>query len=129
MNMIVEFESTSYNFLLKRIDEIQSLKENWNGYGTNSIPFSAIKRAKTFIFLLRDLSEFLYIYPTARESIQIEFEKDDIYFEAEIYTNYIDIYAERNSIEYKNEQFDSIENAVSSFRNLFNETKNGTKSI
>ncbi|MFZ2727701.1 MAG: hypothetical protein WAX77_15725 [Methylococcaceae bacterium] len=109
-----------YNLLLMRIDEIQSLKENWNGYGANTIPFSVINSAKNFIFYIKDLSEFISVFPTARQSIQIEFDRNGIYCEAEIFSDAVDIYAEKDDVEYKNEQFNSVVQAFSSFRNLFN---------
>lgn len=107
-----------YNSLLMRINEIQSLKENWNGYGADTIPFSVINSAKNFIFYLKDLSEFISIFPTARQSIQIEFDKDGMYCEAEIFSDSVDIYAEKDDVEYKNEQINSIEDVASFFINI-----------
>lgn len=109
-----------YNSLLMRIDEIQSLKENWNGYGADVVPFNIINNAKIFLFYIKDLSEFISIFPTARQSIQIEFEVEDMYCEAEIFSDIVHIYSEKNDNEFKNKEFNSVELASSDFRNIFN---------
>lgn len=108
------------NTLLERLTEIENLDENWNGYDSDIIPSEVITRAKEFISYLVDLSEFIYIYPTARQSIQIEFEKDDInfYCEAEIRVDNIELfYSEEYNIDYL-QVTEDIMSAANIFREL-----------
>jgi hypothetical protein len=110
-----------YNLLLMKLDEIKSLEKNWNGYNADAIPSSVIVNAKKFISYVRDLSAFISIFPTARQSIQIELEVVDIYCEAEIFSDVFEIYAEKNNVERANKKFSSVEQASSNFKTLFNE--------
>lgn len=109
-----------YSFLVMRLDEIKSLEDNWNGYGAAPIDPQIIFKARKFLAQVKDLSSYISIFPTARQSIQIEWKKDDKYCEAEIFADSIEIYAEKNDVEQIDSQFQTIEQAVIAFRKAFN---------
>lgn len=56
---------------LKKLDEISSLKDNWNGNGAPSIPPALIKKTRA---LLKSLTMQPELFPTALETIQLEFD-------------------------------------------------------
>ena len=56
---------------LKKLDEISSLKKNWNGNQAKAIRKKIIKRSKVLVI---DLDKQPQIFPTANESIQIEYD-------------------------------------------------------
>lgn len=56
---------------LKKLDEISSLKKNWNGNQAKPIRKKIIKRSKVLVI---DLDKQPQIFPTANESIQIEYD-------------------------------------------------------
>ena len=58
---------------LKKLEEISSLKADWNGNGAPGIPPVLIKKARALIKALPIQPE---IFPTALETIQLEFDND-----------------------------------------------------
>ncbi len=56
---------------LKKLDEISTLKDNWNGNGAVPIPPALIKKTRA---LVKALSFQPEIFPTALETIQLEFD-------------------------------------------------------
>ena len=56
---------------LKKLDEISSLKKNWNVNQAKPIRKKIIKRSKVLVI---DLDKQPQIFPTANESIQIEYD-------------------------------------------------------
>ena len=56
---------------LRKLDEISSLKEDWNGNGAPVIPPTVIKKARALVKALTVQPE---IFPTALETIQLEFD-------------------------------------------------------
>ena len=76
---------------LKKLSEIEMLKDNWNGYGANAFDGKVIKNAR---MVLSSLKSQPFIAPTARNSIQMEFERENgDYFEIEVYANKINTYS------------------------------------
>ena len=70
---------------LFKLDEIKSLKRNWNGNSARPIPKKVIEKAKT---LLINLEKQPLIFPTANDSIQIEYDGDNnSYLELQISKN------------------------------------------
>lgn len=80
--------STSSNYLkitdnIKRLDEIFALPNNWDGYGATSFSKSLIEDVKQ---LIHTLSVQPDIFPTLRNSIQLEYENDkNEYLEFELF--------------------------------------------
>ena len=56
---------------LKKLEDISTLKDNWNGNGARKIPDVLIKKARA---LLKALTIQPEIFPTALETIQLEFD-------------------------------------------------------
>lgn len=70
---------------IKRLEQIQALDENWNGYGAKPIPTSVIGTAREVVQALQHQP---VICPTARESIQLEYERaSGDYLEIELFAD------------------------------------------
>lgn len=65
-------EEKMYN--IKKLDEIASLQDNWNGNGAKSFSNQLISQVKNLIILLEIQPE---VFPTACETIQLEYDKED----------------------------------------------------
>jgi hypothetical protein len=63
---------------------IEELKDDWNGNGAKAFTKDHIEFAKRFA---EHLGEDFLIFPTARKSIQLEYEDENTYIEFEIYQN------------------------------------------
>lgn len=74
--------SDKYENLL-RIDEIGQLQDDWNGNGASSFSEELLSTAKGIV---RNTPVQASIFPTARDSIQFEYENDDDdYLELEVF--------------------------------------------
>lgn len=70
---------------LERLVDIAVLRDDWDGEGAKAIPGSAVSFAK---MLIKTLTFQPKVFPTMRESIQLEFERQDrSYLEFEIFSN------------------------------------------
>ena len=70
---------------LLKLDEIKSLKRNWNGNKAKAISKRIINKTKSLIINLEKQPQ---IFPTANDSIQIEFDGDNnSYLELQISKN------------------------------------------
>lgn len=68
-----------------RINEIKELPDNWNGYGAKRFSEKIISHVTNIIYNLPNQPD---IYPTAQESIQLEFNNElGDYLEFEIFEN------------------------------------------
>lgn len=76
--------------IIGKIEYIKSLKNNWNGYGTKPISESIINKA---LKLIKELKPIPEVFPTGRDSIQFEWEKDELYLEMEIFEDKIEIFS------------------------------------
>ena len=59
---------------LLKLDEIKSLKKNWNGNNAKPIPKKIINKTKSLIINLEKQPQ---IFPTANDSIQIEYDGEN----------------------------------------------------
>ena len=59
---------------LIKLDEMKLLKKNWNGNNAKPLPKKIINKAKALII---DLQKQPQVFPTANNSIQIEFDGDN----------------------------------------------------
>ncbi|WP_294428065.1 hypothetical protein [uncultured Treponema sp.] len=67
---------------LSKLEEIKALRKNWNGNNSKPISKKIIKKAKTLII---DLEKQPQIFPTANDSIQIEYDgENNSYLELQI---------------------------------------------
>lgn len=72
---------------LDRLNQIKELKDDWNGYGAQSIDNIVIKSVENIIENVHVQPE---IYPTGRNSIQLEYELEDrSYLEFEVFKDKI----------------------------------------
>lgn len=72
---------------VKILEEIEKLEDNWNGYNAKPINKKVIENTKELLYKLDKQPE---IFPTGRETIQIEYKLDsDSHLEFEIFPNEI----------------------------------------
>ena len=70
---------------LLKLDEIKSLKRNWNGNKAKSISKRIINKTK---FLIINLEQQPQLFPTANDSIQIEYDgENNSYLELQVTKN------------------------------------------
>ena len=69
---------------IEKLYDILKLDYDWNGYGAEPIPLQVIFKVKSLIKVFNIQPE---IFPTGSESIQLEWENDNYYFEIDIYKN------------------------------------------
>lgn len=79
-NIVINMEKLNN---LKRLEDIKKLKDGWNGYGSARISNIVIKRAEQVV---KEICIQPVIFPTGRNSIQMQYElPDKSYLEFEIY--------------------------------------------
>lgn len=77
---------------LHQLEEISNLDYNWNGNGASPFSSRLISEATK---LFNEMKKQPKIFPTARNSIQFEFEKENgNYLEFEIFERDIEVYSE-----------------------------------
>jgi hypothetical protein len=70
---------------LSRIQEIESLEDNWNGYGAKAIERDILDKGRLLIYELHRRSISADAFPTQRSTLQIEYKNNyGTYFEIEI---------------------------------------------
>ena len=83
------FENSS----IERLNSFRLLQPGWNGYDADSLDHVVISRAQDLLLEPKILSLTLEIFPTARNSIQFEYRREDGgYLEVEIYDDSFGIY-------------------------------------
>ena len=76
-----------------KLEEISELKENWNGYGAKSIDKDLINECW---YIVNQLFVCPEIFPTADNSIQLEYDSDEAYIEIEIFSDKYILFCEVN---------------------------------
>jgi hypothetical protein len=106
-NLMGGVNTEKMNKNVKKIKEYASFKEDWNGYGAE--PFSP-KLLEFSEYIIRNLKIQPEIFPTGRQSIQLEYEQDSgRYLEFEIFENSINmLYIDENG----NEEIKVLENKI-----------------
>jgi hypothetical protein len=74
---------------LKRLDEFAELPYDWNDNCAEPFSPDLIKLAKIIIHNLKQIPD---VFPTARNSIQMEYEEGEKYLEFEIFISHINVY-------------------------------------
>lgn len=96
---------------IKNLSEIGQFQDNWNQYGAKKFSQELVFKCMQII-TSTDLSFQPEIYPTARRSIQMEYEPDrNHYFEIEVFDNSIKLYAKELGEENKKENL-SIDDTI-----------------
>ena len=77
---------------IMKLQGFKNLKENWNDYGAPPISHSLIDTA---IKIIQEIKVQPQLFPTARNSIQLEYEKiNGEYLEFELFEDKIEMYIE-----------------------------------
>ncbi len=84
-------------YAYKKINSFKSLKQNWNDNGADPIDDAVINNAINVIKKISFMKKYPEIYPTARNSIQFEFDFNGIYFELEVFTDKIQYLIDNNN--------------------------------
>ena len=83
-----------------RIQQINALEKNWNGYQADPIPSHVVESAINLLYKLARYSDQISIFPTAAKSIQFEASfNSDSYVEIEIGEENISLYSECNGVD------------------------------
>jgi hypothetical protein len=108
-------EMNKASFLIEG-DELANLETNWNGYGALPIPQKCIDDAKAFLNFDSDEWE---IFPTGRESIQIEWEENNgEYWEIEIFTDKVGYLHMKDDEIITQKEYKTIKNLINSFKRM-----------
>lgn len=113
--------TTKTNKNLIAINNLREFKENWNGYGAKGFSSELCDFLEKIIKELDEENQ-PKVFPTGRESIQIEYEKDNgEYLEIEIFSpdriELFQISENEDEIE-KNISFDEIKGLVMAFNEI-----------
>lgn len=74
---------------LKKLNQIAKLEDNWNENGANKFSKELINKVDNMLHLLKCQPE---IFPTANDSIQLEWENEDEYYEVNVFENKVHIF-------------------------------------
>ena len=104
---------------MKLLNSFLSFETNWNDYGAGRFQESLINFCKKIVEALQNKQ--LEIYPTGRNSIQMEYEKDNgSYIEFEVFNeSKIDMLEVRNSEKKKEDTLTRIEDIVNCVNQFF----------
>lgn len=93
--------------LVRKLQSFQYLENNWNGYGALPIPEDVVRNATNLLFDLQSLPQ---VFPTGRESVQLEFEnfETDDYLEIEVFKDKIVAFSIINDEEKEPYSVDNI---------------------
>ncbi len=103
---------------LERLKEIEELDANWNENGATKFSTSLITKVGNLLCLLKEQPE---IFPTAMNSIQLEYEKEDgQYLEINVYENHTNIFSidsneQEKEFEVKEDEVEKIKKIVEDF--------------
>jgi hypothetical protein len=75
--------------IIKKIESFRELEQDWNGYGANPFSEKLITKA---LDLAKQLSPVPKVFPTGRDSIQLEWETDNMFLEIEVFEDKIEIF-------------------------------------
>lgn len=82
--------------------DIENLQDNWNGNGAKAFSTTLIDRCKQIV---SNLNVKPAIFPTAKNSIQLEYEKDNgEYLEFEVFEDKVEVFiinSRQNTKEYE----------------------------
>ena len=83
-----------YNANIRRLQDIELFDENWNGYGASKFDKLLINNIAN---VLPNLFCQPRIFPTSRDSIQLEYEtKNGGYLEFEVFSDRVEMFYEEN---------------------------------
>lgn len=77
--------------IYEQIEAIKNLEDNWNDNGASKFSESLILQAKKIIDDFPNEFE-IEVFPTARDSIQFEYETENVYLEFELFEKNASVY-------------------------------------
>jgi len=107
------------NFI--KLHSYESLEEGWDGYDAPPVPKSVIDRAINIVSH-PELKNQPEVFPTARESVQLEYHKpNENYLEIEVFSDYFNIYEDFCGSEKEEELKDinSVVRVINEFHSRF----------
>ena len=81
---------------LIKIDRIANYEDNWDGYNAKKFKSEVIERVTKIIFI-NELKLQPSIFPTLRESIQLEFRIKSYFIEIEVFADHYELMVENES--------------------------------
>ena len=102
--------------LIQKIDDFTSLPDNWDYYGAKAIGNEIVKKS---IELVSKLTYLPDVFPTPRNTIQLEYEYKDKYLEIEIFDKHFQILTIIDNIEKEYKEVN--EDVIIQLANSFNE--------
>jgi hypothetical protein len=112
-----------YQILKSEIAEFELLEFDWNDNQANQFDKNIIHNAKLFLELIKRYSIHVSVFPTARESIQFEYEHEDRYCEAEIFIDSVTVFStnrKNRKIRKNINGYNFIEKSANLFESIFN---------
>lgn len=70
---------------IQRLEDIGKLSDNWNGYGARRFSPELVQKCQK---IAESLPVEMTIYPTGRQSIQFQYDKNGDYLELEVYEDH-----------------------------------------
>lgn len=70
---------------VQRLEDIGRLPDNWNGYGARKFSPELVQKCQK---IAESLPVEMTIYPTGRQSIQFQYDKNGNYLELEVYEDH-----------------------------------------
>lgn len=70
---------------VQKLEDIGKLPDNWNGYGARKFAPSLINKCRE---IAKNLPIEMTVYPTGRQSIQFQYDKNENYLELEVYEDH-----------------------------------------
>ena len=110
---------------MNKLEQIADLEQDWNGYGAEPIAPEVIDNVKRTIAYLENKYVFVKweMFPTARDSVQLELNLKDNYIEVEVFDDHLSLFADgRNSIDIDEVALDELSEEL---RNIVDEANKG----
>jgi len=102
--------------LLSVVDDFRIENDAWIDDGTPCFTNNVVVKTKETINKITDLNGF-EVFPTYRNSIQLEYENNDDYLEFEIFGDRIECYSEKRDIEQEfKAKLDEINKIINDFK-------------
>ena len=105
-NVLLSFLSSELIDNLARLNSFKNLKKGWNGYDAEPLSEKLINRVISIVRILPIQPE---IFPTGRESIQLEYHNGENYLEFEIYEDSIDAFKIVDGVETEEADINSLD--------------------
>ena len=99
----------------EKLDLIEKLEPDWNGYGADPIPKEIIDRGREFV---KDCFPCPEVFPSAAEMIQFELYNDDFYLEVQVFKDKFSFMVVVDDKEYHHFDIVDMKTAISIFNTI-----------